>query len=136
MRNGFFSSLIILVTSAGMVWSAEPMAGGTYPSVDAAPQGNLETPTSAEIGVAGLSQDGNSGYQSYSPFWVTAEYLQWWIKNGFTPPLVTTSTATSSGLIGSPGTTIINGGGPLDYGERQGGRFTMGTWVDCGDLRL
>jgi hypothetical protein len=60
--------------------------------------------------------------------WFRAEYLSWRIRQGPAPALVTTGTA-SGGLLGAPDTTILFGG-PIDYEERSGGRFTIGYWFD------
>jgi hypothetical protein len=67
-----------------------------------------------------------------SRFWVTGEYLLWWIKDGPLPaPLVTTGSAASvtSGFIGSSDTRVLLGGGHMDYGTLSGGRLTAGLWL-------
>jgi hypothetical protein len=61
--------------------------------------------------------------------WFRTEYLLWRVRSGPAPPLVTTSPQTSGGVLGRPGTSILFGG-PLDYEERSGGRFTIGYWFD------
>jgi hypothetical protein len=58
-------------------------------------------------------------------FYVGGEYLLWWIKDSHTPPLVTTSPASSSGILGQPGTVVVLGG-DLDNENCTGGRFTAG----------
>jgi hypothetical protein len=63
--------------------------------------------------------------------WVSVEYLLWWFKSGQTPPLATTSPATSLGILGQPGTTVIIGGEGLDNEPLHGIRVTVGTWLDC-----
>jgi hypothetical protein len=69
-------------------------------------------------------------------FYVSGEYLLWWIKDSKLPPLVTTAPAGSSGAIGAPGTIVLFGGN-LDNEERSGGRFTLGYWFDdCQTLGL
>jgi hypothetical protein len=60
----------------------------------------------------------------------SAEYLLWWIRDSRVPPLVTTGPASSQGILGQPGTTILLGGSPLSNDERSGGRFTLGYWLD------
>jgi hypothetical protein len=61
--------------------------------------------------------------------WVSADYLLWWIKGSYNPPLLTTSPAGTSGILG-PNTTILYGGGNNNYGPFSGGRFTFGYWLD------
>jgi hypothetical protein len=47
------------------------------------------------------------------------------------PPLVTTGSTTSQGILGQPGTTVLFGGSAVDYGPQSGARFTAGYWLDC-----
>ncbi len=63
--------------------------------------------------------------------WVSAEYLLWWIRPDNVPPLVTTSPASSLGILGQPGTRVLIGGDSLDDDPLHGGRFVVGTWLDC-----
>lgn len=64
-------------------------------------------------------------------YWVSAEYLLWWMKTGQTPELVTTSPSTSFGILGQPGTRALIGGRGLDRDPHHGARFTAGMWLDC-----
>jgi Putative beta barrel porin-7 (BBP7) len=66
-----------------------------------------------------------------SRFYASGEYLLWWTKGAVLPPLVTTGTTTSQGILGQPGTVILFGGSTVDYGPQSGGRFTAGYWLDC-----
>jgi hypothetical protein len=68
-----------------------------------------------------------------SRLWVSAELLLWWMRANNTPPLVTTGTPTSLGVLGLPGTRVL-AGGDLDQRMRVGGRFTVGYWFD--DCRM
>jgi hypothetical protein len=65
----------------------------------------------------------------YRRLWIRTEYLLWQTKHAHIPPLVTSSPATSLGVIGQPGTEVLLGGS-LDYEEQSGGRFTLGVWLD------
>jgi hypothetical protein len=62
----------------------------------------------------------------------SAEYLVWFTKADHVPPLVTTGPASSDGILGQPGTTVLFGGPGTNLNEnvRQGGRFTLGYWLD------
>jgi hypothetical protein len=69
-------------------------------------------------------------------FWVSAEYLVWWIRDSHLPPLVTTGPANAAqipppGALGSSTTRVLFGG-DLDHEAFSGGRFTAGLWLnDC-----
>lgn len=120
MRNGIFGSLLIWSLHAGMGWSDEPRLSGPALSPEAVSSIDLQTPPVPENGFG----------RGSGRFWVSAEFLLWWIKDGNTPPLATTGTPASGGILGQPGTTTLFGGS-LDYGARPGARFTFGTWLDC-----
>lgn len=53
------------------------------------------------------------------------EYLMWFTHARRTPPLVTTGTGGSTGIIGDPDTTILFGDEPITDGLRSGGRLTF-----------
>lgn len=68
-------------------------------------------------------------------FWVGADFLLWWIRNGPLPIALLTSTNDPAGIPsqGRPGTMVLFGGGStrgLDFGTFPGGRITMGGWID------
>ncbi len=68
--------------------------------------------------------------------WVQAEYLMWWPRPMRVPPLVTSGTAESEGVIGQPGTEILLGGNVLDQ-MFSGARFRLGWWVGpCRDFAV
>lgn len=64
--------------------------------------------------------------------WVRGEYIIWWMKSASTPPLVTSGDPAdlAPGALGSPNTSILFGGGGLDFYDRKGGRFSAGWWFD------
>lgn len=48
------------------------------------------------------------------------------------PPLVTTGPdAANPGILGQPGTVILDGGNRVDGYGRSGGRITLGTWLNA-----
>jgi hypothetical protein len=66
-------------------------------------------------------------------FWLSAEYLYWWVKSTPTPlPLVTTGSAADPipGAIGQPHTSVLFGGGDMSYPGMSGFRLTFGGWID------
>src|SRR5262249_24527877 len=63
-------------------------------------------------------------------FWVRAEYLLWWIKDGNVPPLVSSGPPQSGAILGRPGVTTLLGGG-IDQDSFSGARITAGLWLDC-----
>jgi Putative beta barrel porin-7 (BBP7) len=77
-----------------------------------------------------LCDDGGS---SCNKCWGSLEYLLWWIKDGHTPPLVTTGDPNVdqpfTGAIGQSTTKVLFGQSGLDYGSISGGRLTVGGWL-------
>src|SRR5262245_29465506 len=64
--------------------------------------------------------------------WVSGEYLLWWLRKPISPPLVTTGTPASQGILGRPGTTVLLGSDSTEEAH-NGGRITGGTWFgECG----
>jgi hypothetical protein len=60
----------------------------------------------------------------------------WWPRPMRVPPLVTSGTAESEGVIGQPGTEILLGGNVLDQ-MFSGARFRLGWWVGpCRDFAV
>ena len=61
--------------------------------------------------------------------WVDAEYLQWWTKGSYLPPLVTTSpVGAPPGVLGQPTTTVLFGGHDVNGQGRSGFRLNFGYW--------
>jgi hypothetical protein len=63
-------------------------------------------------------------------FYVTAEYILWWVKGSPLPPLVTQGSVgdTVPGALNSPGTLLLYGNNAVGSGPRSGGRFMVGYW--------
>jgi hypothetical protein len=62
------------------------------------------------------------------------EYLLWFTKDMYTPPLVTTtSDPTGLAILGQNGTQVLFGG-DIDMGIAHGGRFRVGWLFDCDRL--
>src|SRR6516165_1338213 len=69
--------------------------------------------------------------------WVDAEYLLWWTKSARVPPLVTSGTTSSAGILGREGTVVLVGNSGLDENPRSGLRIGGGFWLDdCHTLGL
>lgn len=66
--------------------------------------------------------------------WAEAEYLHWWVDGFSAPQLVTTGPNTAdqddAGVLGQPGTTVLNGGGDYADSGRSMARITLGQWFD------
>jgi hypothetical protein len=95
--------------------------------------GNCGSPDSLSNGAAPGCEGESFRYDSGNRLWCSAEFLLWWIKQGQVPPLATVGTLDSLGALG-PGTATLFGG-DLNYGERLGGRFTIGYWLDACQTR-
>lgn len=69
-------------------------------------------------------------------FWVSADYLLWWVKGGpTTTPIVTTSEGFQDappGALGQPGTRVLYGDSPIGYGAFSGFRIAAGVEVGQG----
>jgi len=70
--------------------------------------------------------------------WFRGEALMWWLRGGQTPPLLTTSPASTpqaqAGVLGQPNTTILFGDEEMNTGMHAGSRLTFGLWLDhCED---
>lgn len=59
------------------------------------------------------------------------EYLLWGIKESKYPVLLSTGPIESRGFLSDPRTTVLVGGDEVGTGPYSGGRFTLGTWLDC-----
>ena len=116
MRIGLLAALTLLLTTAGLALgehgnAASPESTGeeNFPLGDLSDKALTHGDVKAEAETFG--------------FWVSAEYLLWWIKNGQVPPLVT---AGGNGVIGSPGTRVLLDDLNFVDDFRQGGRFALG----------
>lgn len=113
----------------------------TAPEAAMSPALAVQEPTPAAPTAAPpttIGSGANSGWEetatdSGGQFWLRAEYLLWWTKNGTFPPLVTTAPSgtplATAGLLGEPTTTVLFPNGDSDN-PRSGGRFTGGLWLD------
>jgi Putative beta barrel porin-7 (BBP7) len=152
MRKGFLVSLLALLQAGGLALAQSPPGLGavsrdlpTYLVDQPPPGGATQAPASPGAGT-GAGEPGCPPLGCFEPqpsccggicgppgrFWVSAEYLLWWIKDDRLPPLVTAGPASSGGVLGAPGTTVLYGGGGSDEEPFSGGRFTAGYWLnDC-----
>lgn len=67
--------------------------------------------------------------------WAEAEFLMWWGKGSFAPPLVTTSVPFNpdpdlAGQLGVPSTQILFGNETLGDEIQSGVRLNLGVWLD------
>jgi hypothetical protein len=77
-----------------------------------------------------LTIDGRSD-GSAARFFVSGEYLLWWVPGFAVPVLATTNSNTAlNGYLGQPGTTAIIGPGSLNDSTRSGLRVRAGMWFD------
>jgi hypothetical protein len=66
---------------------------------------------------------------------VGVEYILWWLREGRVPPLLTTSSAGSEGILGRSDTRVLFGDRRLEtrHGDRfNGTRIDLGYWLDDG----
>lgn len=88
----------------------------------------------ATLGPGGVLWD---EIHSCRAMWTKFEFLNWWVKGGFIPPLLTTAPIgtpqATAGVLGDPNTTILFGDDRYNGGMRKGGRVTIGGWL-VGDV--
>lgn len=130
------ASLRIILTVAQLAWSQVPGPGADpaalAPNVEiiqpepVIPDANAANPTEEHAPDPPVDPDPR--------LWARAEYLLWFTKTGRVPPLLTTGLNTDKipGALDSPSTRVLFGG-ELDYHERNGGRFTLGYFLDDAD---
>jgi hypothetical protein len=74
---------------------------------------------------------GGCCYDTGNRWYVSADYLAWWMRGNKMPPLVTTGSAADAvpGALGQPGTQILVGGNNFATGADSGARFMAGFWL-------
>jgi hypothetical protein len=120
----------VVIASAGPVVAAAAPPTVLPPTSDAPVESGL-SPWVAAAPCDGISMPADLGSGSFGRWYGSGEYLLWWIKDTRLPPLVTTSSPASSGILGMPDTVVLFGGNMQDNEERSGGRFTVGYWFDA-----
>lgn len=104
--------------------------------------GPIVTPTPATVGTVGPVLGPVFLAPIASPlnnrWYVSGEYLYWWIRDGGLPPLVSTGPATdpAPGVLSTPSiapnSQVLFGNGPINTQGRSGARFEVGRWFgDC-----
>jgi hypothetical protein len=66
-----------------------------------------------------------------------AEYVLWWLREGRLPPILTTGSPASAGVLGAADTRVLYGDDRLEtrHGDRFNGvRLTLGYWLTDGPL--
>jgi hypothetical protein len=67
-------------------------------------------------------------------WWVDGGYMSAWIRpSQINIPLVTTGSGADNppGALGQPGTAVLFGNKPIDYGTMHGGYLQFGLWLDA-----
>jgi hypothetical protein len=105
----------------------------TVPVTILGTEGPFAGPPCAPAGPAEPAEAGGPTTLAAYCWWVRAEGLVWWVKDGQTPPLVTGGSRTDRfpGALDEPGTTVLFGGA-LASQEHAGGRFSFGLWPGPG----
>lgn len=111
---------------------AKPAAGPTQECVGPPPVG---TQLWSDDPAPRHYPDDDSKLKEFYPCgytWVSFDYLLWWLRPLNSPPLVTTGPATvppaQFGALGSPGTSVLLGGGSgIEFGPTSGIRVSAGV---------
>lgn len=115
-RNTRFASALYLVLAASLAHAQE--------FADSSPVLEPEEIVTAATDVAPWN-----GHR----FYADVEYVLWWLREGRLPPILTTSSTASEGLLGQPDTRVLYGDDRLEtrHGDRfNGTRLTLGFWFD------
>jgi hypothetical protein len=151
MRKGLLAAAAGLIAQAGLAWGQAPaplppLRPQNMPAravEKSAPSGTQQVsfvseapiPVDSDVVPSEWEGDGCECERPSGPrCWGGADYLMWWVRNGPTPPLVTTgnpSVLPAPGALGAAGTRILFGDSDLEYGTFAGGRITVGGWCDC-----
>lgn len=139
MKASLFSAAAGLLLAAGVARpqslpsSPVPLAGGE-PAPSAAPASPQPPPTfPPPAQVAPPPPFPSGGMEDPDLFWVSGDYLLWWVKRPPLPgTLVTTGSAADAnpGAVGQPGTDRLLGGSQK-FREFSGFRLTAGMWFDA-----
>jgi hypothetical protein len=135
MKTKWFASLSVLIV-AGVVEAQEPAAPAPDAQVPVTSSWPFEP--GAFVPPEGLAPAAPAPGADHQ-FWVSGEYLLWWLKKSPEPvPLVTSSPPNAAmvpglpppGAIGGPMTTVVIGGNPINTFDHSGSRITAGYWLD------
>lgn len=136
MRKGFLGAGAAWVLSATLAWAQTMLPAPAVPAppppdagVDLHPyvEGTGPAPNWMHAYGPGCHPCEPNEIKYYGGhIWLNAEYLFWWLKGDNTPPLVTGGSASSAGILGNPGTTILFDGSHLANNEFHGIRVSAG----------
>ena len=119
---------------------AIPIEGGGFPTMVSPDQGRYSPPAldaplfggsyAAVPGGPGLfgACATNAGGCDPERWWSSAEYLLWWTKSAQFPSLLTTSSPSFNGILGTGNTQTLVGDGSFGQTLHSGGRFGLGRW--------
>lgn len=146
MKTSWLPALAITLAGVGMAQAQAPSifstASNTTPHADG--QGTVHVIDSAPHAPAAVAESG-PGCASGScaveapcvepgTLWGNVEYLLWWIRDSRAPIVIGTAPGSLANTNPFPPGSImpfIGGGRNVDYQEHNGGRITLGTWLDC-----
>ena len=80
------------------------------------------------------SETGAIGDGAGDRFFLSTEYLLWWVRPASVPVLATTAAGQSAGFLGSPGTQTLLGPGSFGSSSRNGFRVRAGAWLEDGPV--
>jgi hypothetical protein len=122
MHKGFIESCLIILASAGWTFAQGPPSG--YPAI-----GQQLSPGWASSDIGG-SCCPRGGEDCGPRFWVGADYLLWWFKDGPLPSMLVLTgdpTTNNPGALNAGGRPILTGPG-INHGAISGIRVTAGGY--------
>jgi hypothetical protein len=133
MKNCIIASAFSILCATGMAWAEPPVT--TVDSTPSTPAISSDTTIAPQTNPSAAGNCFVDSCPRPKRLWFGGEYLLWWLKSAPEPvPFITTfpinTTSATPGAIGQPDTQILLGGSDLDTQARQGGRFTVGGWIN------
>lgn len=130
---------LLLASRASMAATdeADPLAGGERPAISGIGDLKADTASVAARRPAECPECVSATSSEPPRLWVWTEYLMWWTKGTYLPPLLTTSPDGTdrdvAGVLGQDGTQVVFGDSWADNRLRSGARLRFG--YELGDCR-
>jgi hypothetical protein len=125
MRKGFLGALLLWLAGGG--WALAQSFGPvpTYITPPPPPLDNAFDESTPPLPPNAFA-DSCECPRCNKAFWITAEYLLWWLKASSSPPLLTGGEMSSLGILGQQGTAILYETSNPGINSFNGARIAMG----------
>jgi hypothetical protein len=130
MRKGILAVLASLAIAMPALAQRLPESPATPPPVE----GKFAAPATGESSTSRLWTAESGCSDCGLGFWMSADYLLWWVKSGPTSgPLITRGSDKDAipGALGQPGTQVLFGNSSLDFNTFSGLRLQGGVALNA-----